>query len=76
MGVLQPRGDPDLPEEPLGAEGSASSGWRTLSATGRSCLRSWARYTVAIPPRPSSRSIGYTGKGLLELGAEVQVRPL
>ncbi len=35
---------------------AASSGCRTLSATGRSCWRSWARYTVAMPPRPSSRS--------------------
>ena len=33
-----------------------SSGWSTLSATGRSCFRSWARKTVAMPPRPSSRS--------------------
>jgi len=29
----------------------------TLMATPRSCLRSWARYTVPIPPRPISRSI-------------------
>src|SRR2546425_8290767 len=29
----------------------------TLSATGRSSFRSWARKTVAIPPRPSSRSM-------------------
>src|SRR5882724_1180927 len=38
---------------------AASSGRRTLSATSRSCLRSRARYTVAMPPRPSSRSRVY-----------------
>src|SRR4051794_18583617 len=41
---------------------AASSGWRTLSATGRSCLRSRARKTVAMPPRPSSRSNSYRSR--------------
>ena len=35
---------------------AASSGLRTLRATFRSCFRSRARYTVAIPPSPISRS--------------------
>ena len=30
---------------------------RTLIATGRSCRTSCARYTVAMPPAPSSRSM-------------------
>ena len=30
---------------------------RTLTATFRSCFRSWAKYTVAMPPAPSSRSM-------------------
>ncbi len=34
-----------------------SSGVSTLSATSRSCLGSRARYTVAMPPQPSSRSV-------------------
>ena len=34
----------DLPQEPLGAEyRAANSGFRTLMATWRWCLRSWAR---------------------------------
>src|SRR5437764_1300063 len=36
-----------------------SSGRSTLSATLRRCFRSSARYTVAIPPAPSSRSMRY-----------------
>src|SRR2546426_793290 len=35
---------------------AASSGCSTLMATGRRCFRSSARNTVAMPPRPSSRS--------------------
>src|SRR5687768_6116458 len=38
---------------------AASSGLSTLSATFRLCLRSSARYTVAMPPAPSSRSMRY-----------------
>src|SRR5512140_434226 len=38
---------------------AASSGRSTLTATLRSCLRSCARYTVAMPPAPSSRSSLY-----------------
>ena len=32
------------------------AGESTFNATGRSCFRSRARYTVAMPPRPASRS--------------------
>ena len=55
--MLQAGRHADLTLEALGAEGWASSGWSTLSATGRSCRTSCARKTVAMPPRPSSRSI-------------------
>jgi hypothetical protein len=42
--VLQVRGGLDLGEEPLAADfTAASSGLSTLTATRRSCLRSWAR---------------------------------
>src|SRR6266849_1354317 len=37
----------------------ASSGFSTLSATWRSCFRSRATKTVAIPPAPASRSMAY-----------------
>src|SRR5215208_7054074 len=37
----------------------ATSGLSTLSATGRSCFRSRARNTLAIPPRPTCRSMRY-----------------
>ena len=39
-----------------GPRDAARSWCSTLSATGRPCLASCARNTVAIPPRPSSRS--------------------
>jgi hypothetical protein len=39
-----------------GATLATSSGFMSLSATGRACLRSCTRYTVAMPPRRSSRS--------------------
>src|ERR1051326_8523375 len=42
-----------------GPRAAASSGRRTFTATLRWCLRSSARWTVAIPPWPSSRSIRY-----------------
>src|SRR6266852_6033781 len=38
---------------------TASSGFSTLSATWRSCFRSRATKTVAIPPAPTSRSMAY-----------------
>src|SRR5436190_822929 len=38
-----------------------SSPRRSLIATGRSCFVSSARYTVAAPPLPSSRSMRYVG---------------
>jgi len=52
----------------------------TLSATSRSCFRSWARYTVAIPPAPISRSIAYRSASASRNGsgtvlAEVIVGP-
>src|SRR5678815_4253264 len=42
-----------------------SSGRIILSATGRSCAVSRARYTVAMPPRPISRSMTH-GVGLAD----------
>src|SRR6266481_816284 len=39
---------------------SSRAGARTLIATLRSSARSWARNTVAIPPRPSSARISYS----------------
>src|SRR6266853_1983807 len=39
---------------------SSRAGASTLIATLRSRARSWARYTVAIPPRPSSASTSYS----------------
>jgi hypothetical protein len=49
--MREPRDDPDLAQE------AASSARITLIATWRPYFRSSARYTVAMPPRPSSRSI-------------------
>ncbi len=56
MGVLQTRGDANLLQEPGRADGRGEFRCSSLSATGRPCRRSRARYTVAMPPRPSSRS--------------------
>ncbi|MEO7476665.1 MAG: UPF0182 family protein [Gemmatimonadales bacterium] len=53
VGVLEPRGDLDLAEEPVVPEGDAMSGFRILMATGRSCFRSSARKTTARPPVPT-----------------------
>src|SRR5205809_140026 len=39
---------------------SKRAGASTLIATLRSRARSWARYTVAMPPRPSSARISYS----------------
>ena len=50
--VLKAGGEADFLLETIGAERRRDLGWRTFSATGRSCLRSWARNTVAKPPRP------------------------
>ncbi len=55
MGEL--RGDLDFLQERPGAEGLGQSGLRTLRATLRQCFKSSARKTIAIPPRPSSRSM-------------------
>jgi hypothetical protein len=56
VGVLEAGGGADLGQEAVRAEGAASSGRRTLTATGRSCLRSRTSQTAAIPPAPSSCS--------------------
>ena len=39
----------------VAAVAAETVGVKTLSATARSCRTSCARYTVAMPPRPSSR---------------------
>jgi hypothetical protein len=54
--LLKSRRRADLAQEALWPSTDPSSGWSTLSATSRLCLMSRARYTVAMPPRPSSRS--------------------
>ena len=56
VGVLEGGGDADFAEEAVAAEQAESSGRSTLMATGRSCFRSLARKTVAIPPSPAWRS--------------------
>ncbi len=50
-------GDLDLPRTRCGTPLRAISGASTLIATERLCFKSCARNTVAMPPRPSSRSI-------------------
>jgi hypothetical protein len=59
--VLEPRDRPGLagqaPDGVVGAAAAAAGGTRTtLSATSRPRRRSRARYTTALPPRPSSPS--------------------
>ena len=57
MGMLQVRGGLDLLEKTLPAPKiAASSGRRTLRRRVRLLRRSCGRYTVAMPPWPSSRS--------------------
>jgi hypothetical protein len=46
----------DFGEKPLDAEDRGQLGLSTLRATLRWCRTSRARYTVAMPPRPTSRS--------------------
>src|SRR5947209_1170768 len=41
-----------------GLTSACTTPW-SFTATRRSCLKSWVRYTVAMPPRPSSRSSTY-----------------
>ena len=48
-------GDLDFLQEPLDAEKCGEAGEQHLQATSRRCLLSRARYTVAMPPRPSTR---------------------
>ena len=55
--MLEIGGELDLGQEPSAPITAASPGRRSLRATLRSCRRSWARYTVAIPPAPISPSI-------------------
>jgi hypothetical protein len=43
VGMLQTGGEAGFAEEAVGPRPAAISGWRTSSATDRSCLRSWAR---------------------------------
>src|SRR5688572_101571 len=57
VGMAEPRGDLDLAQEALVGERARELGRMTLSATSRPCLRSCARYTRAIPPRPSTRPV-------------------
>ncbi len=55
--MLQVGNGLDFLDEPLGSEHGRSSSFNTLTATVRSCLTSCAKYTVAMPPAPSSRSM-------------------
>jgi len=55
--MLEVGGGLDLGEEPLAAQDGESSSRSTLSATLRSWRTSCAKYTVAMPPAPSSRSM-------------------
>jgi len=55
--VLELRREADLSEKPLTAEHGGELGAQHLERDRRSCFGSRARYTVAIPPWPSSRSI-------------------
>ncbi len=72
MRMLQLGRDPDLAQEPFGAEHRGESGCSTFTATWRSCLTSCARKTVAIPPRPISRSIVYVPVRLVSWRSEVR----
>src|SRR5438132_585773 len=49
------------------------SGLSTLRATRRRCFRSSARYTVAMPPRPSSRLITLDANAIKELPHQIDV---
>ena len=55
--MLQVCGGADFRQESLAAERGAEVGMQHLDGDIWSCLRSCARYTVAMPPAPSSRSI-------------------
>ena len=55
--MLKPRGKTDLPEKPVTAEAQGEFGVQRLERDRTIVPRSRARYTVAIPPRPSSRSM-------------------
>ena len=45
----------DLGEEPLSSHDGSQLGFKTFSATFRSCLMSSAIYTFTMPPSPISR---------------------
>ena len=57
--MLQPGGDLDLAKEPLGAEHVCQLGPEDLDGHLAVMFEVGARYTVAMPPCPSSRSIRY-----------------
>ncbi len=69
---MQRGGEVDLAQEPLRPSLVATSGRSTLMATWRLCLRSRARNTVAMPPRPELTLDGVSvDQGLPELFEEV-----
>ena len=55
--MLQVGGDADLAQEPLGAQRVRQLGTHSLMATSAIVLQVVREETVAMPPRPSSRSI-------------------
>jgi hypothetical protein len=55
VGMLEPGSKLDLALEPLWAKCGSELGMENFESD-PSCRRSWARNTVAMPPRPSSRS--------------------
>jgi hypothetical protein len=55
--MFETGGELDLAQEPLAADRGGQLGPEDLIATGRSSFKSSAKYTIAIPPRPSSPSI-------------------
>ena len=59
MRVREAGGDLDLAQESLAANDEATSGSSVFTATWRLRRVSSATYTVAMPPRPSSRSTVY-----------------
>lgn len=72
VGVLEPSGEVGLAPEAIGLSVAASSGRRTSKATGRSCLRSWAKVLLMCgrARRRASRVVstaeeGWTGWALL-----------
>jgi len=56
VGVLERGGGLDLDHEALGAEDGGEFGFQDLGGDLALVLEVSARYTVAMPPAPSSRS--------------------